>query len=60
MNDMFFLNSGFLVILISVGGRGSHTFDVSVDLLLGVQVVETLQDLLQHGGDLGLIKWTCP
>lgn len=38
------------------GGR--RTFDVSVDLLLRVEVVQTLQDLLQHGGDLGLIKGT--
>jgi len=31
-----------------------------VDLLLRVKVVQTLQDLLQHGGDLGLVKGTRP
>lgn len=37
-----------------------RTFDVSVDLLLRVQVVEALQDLLQHGGNLSFIKRTRP
>lgn len=36
------------------------TFDVSVDLLLRVQVVQTLQDLLQHGGDLRLVEGPRP
>ena len=39
---------------------GSGTFNVSVDLLLRVQVVEPLQDLLQHGGNLSLIERTRP
>lgn len=37
-----------------------HTFDVPVDLLLRVQVVKPLQDLLEHGGNLRLVKRTCP
>lgn len=31
-----------------------------MDLLLRVQVVEPLEDLLQHGGNLSLVKWTRP
>lgn len=36
------------------------TFNVPVDLFFRVQVVEPFQDLLQHGGDLILIKRTRP
>lgn len=36
------------------------TFNVPVDLLLRVEVIEPLQDLLQHGGYLRLIEWTRP
>jgi hypothetical protein len=37
----------------------TRTFDISVDLPLGVEVVQALQDLLQHGGNLELIKGPC-
>lgn len=36
------------------------TFDVPVDLFFRVQIVEPLQYLLQHGGDLRLVERTRP
>ena len=41
---------------IPCGRRGFSTFDVPVDLLLRVQVLQALEDLPQDGGDLGLVQ----
>ena len=39
-----------------VSGSAVRTFDVPVDLLLRVQVLQALEDLPQDGGDLGLVQ----
>ena len=39
-----------------VSGGAVRTFDVPVDLLLRVQVLQALEDLPQDGGDLGLVQ----
>lgn len=34
----------------------SPTFDISVDLLLRVQILQALEDFPQDGGNLGLVQ----